>query len=353
MEATLRDGQIIAGGDARQRFYDARGYGVPISGNEIALSQVEAAHLLFRGDLTAVRIDGTAHSFREFLRAVDNPRFGTLFLVYLDLRQRGFYLSPACSPWSNQAPAAADFAVYKRGSGPEDGEIAHWIRVVGEREPLSPTALGTNVLAIVDEESEVTYFEPTHRSPRGSVDSLQSVLDSTTTVAATLLTDRVLCWDPPAVLYDPAFYGHPVGAREDSTAVDALQLSLLEAAHLVAAGWLTVDGGYDAVVDRGRSIEGNRFDRRLQVYAALRERGIVPKTGFKFGADFRIYDAVESIDELGHSPQLIRVLSSSASIAPRDLSLDVRLAHGVRKELVYAWPTADGVTFLAVSRLTP
>ncbi|ELZ57141.1 tRNA splicing endonuclease, partial [Halorubrum hochstenium ATCC 700873] len=32
----LRDGTVRVGGDARQRFYDGRGYGRPLDGNEIA-----------------------------------------------------------------------------------------------------------------------------------------------------------------------------------------------------------------------------------------------------------------------------------------------------------------------------
>ncbi|MFP4217504.1 MAG: tRNA-intron lyase [Salinarchaeum sp.] len=350
MEATLRDDRIVAGGDARQRFYDARGYGYPLGGNEIALSRVEAAHLLFRGDLNAVRIGGEGLGFKRFLERVDDTRFGALFLVYLDLRQRGFYLSPARSEWVDDPASNADFVVYKRGSGPEDGAVAHQIRVVGEREPLDPPALGECVLSVVDEESEVTYFAPERTDPKGTTDA---AIGAETVPEATLLTDRVICWDPPAGLYESAFYGHPLGSRDDAAASDALQLSLLEAAQLVAAGRLRIPGGYDAVVERGRAVEGDHFDRRLQVYAALRERGIVPKTGFKFGADFRTYDAIDSVENLGHSNRLIRVLAPSTSVVPRDLSLDVRLAHGVRKDLVYAWPADDGVEFLAVSRLTP
>jgi tRNA-intron endonuclease len=127
------------------------------------------------------------------------------------------------------------------------------------------------------------------------------------------------------------------------------------------------DGGVEAVATRGRDVEGERFDRRLRVYAALRERGVVPKTGFKFGADFRTYADVESVEDLGHSELLVRVLEPGHAFAPRDLALDVRLAHGVRKEMVFAIPDsgaetdaddetdADGgtVEWVSVGRLTP
>ena len=54
MNGHLRNGVVVVGGNARQQFHDARGYGRPADGNEIRLARVEAAHLLLRGDLSAV-----------------------------------------------------------------------------------------------------------------------------------------------------------------------------------------------------------------------------------------------------------------------------------------------------------
>ena len=188
---------------------------------------------------------------------------------------------------------------------------------------------------------------------------------------ADLLGDRALLWDPPESLYQQWFYGQPLADR-DAAAVEALQLSLLEAAYLAARGALAFDGGYDDVVEAGRAVEGDRFDRRLRAYAVLRESGVVPKTGFKFGADFRTYADVTDVDDLGHSERLVRVLPAGHEFLPRDLALDVRLAHGVRKEMVFALvsdgdPASDAsrappergsdgvgdVEWLAVRRLTP
>jgi len=48
------------------------------------------------------------------------------------------------------------------------------------------------------------------------------------------------------------------------------------------------------------------------------------------------------------------VLPADHTFAPRDLALDVRLAHGVRKDIVFALTAVDaGVDWLSVSRLTP
>ncbi len=349
MEGTLRDGVVHLSGNARQQFYDARGYGYPTGGNDIAVAPVEAAHLLFRGDLDAV-VDGDRRlGFREFLTEPGRDGFGLRFLVYADLRARGFYLSPARDRWTPSSAEldGVDFVVYPRGKGPEDGRVEYRIRVVGERQRVAASSLGECTLAIVDEESEITYFETGRPEIEGS-----TTVDLPETIPAVLFADRAICWEPPGNLYESGFYGQPLAER-NAEGIHGLQLSLVEAAQLAAAGAIDVEGGYEAVVEHGRAVEGERFDRRLYAYSTLRERGVVPKTGFKFGADFRTYADVESVEELSHSERLVRVLPPDHEFAPRDLSLDIRLAHGVRKEMAFALTDGESVDWLGVERITP
>jgi tRNA-intron endonuclease len=341
IEGTVVDDVVHVGHDARQRFHDARGYGYPLSGNEIALAPIEAAHLLARGDLASV--DGK--DFRAFLRATDDATLPVRYLVYADLRERGFYAAPADADWTEFATADTDLVVYPRGSGPGDGELAYRVRVSGERTDVPASALGNCVLAVVDEESEITYLETARPEITGDVDA---TLPSS--APADLLADRVTVWgDAAEALYDTAFYGTPLSGRD--TGVDAVVCSLVEAASLAAAGILDVDP--DAVVARGRDVEGERFDRRLAAYTDLRTAGVAPKTGFKFGADFRTYGAYDGPDALGHSERLVRVLPGEHAFPPRDLALDVRLANGVKKTMTYACVDETGVDWLAVTRLTP
>jgi tRNA-intron endonuclease len=335
MQGHLTDGTVEVGANARERYYDSRGYGRP-RGDGVVLSRVEAAHLLYRDDLDAV--DG--QDFASFL--AQHEDIVVDFLVYRDLRDRGFYLSPAREGWVDE-PSDIDFVVHPRGDGPWDDTAEHRVSVVGERASIPLRSLGDVVLAVVDEESEITYLDTDDEPVSGSSGM---AFDGTT--QGHLLDDRVLCWNPPGDLYERGFYGQQMG-RDD----DTLQLSLLEAAYLAETGYLNVEGGAEALVDRGRAVEGERFDRRLTVYRELRERGVVPKTGFKFGADFRTYADVESVEELGHSELLVRVLPADEVLSPRDLALDVRLAHGVRKEMVYALVGSDDVRWVSVSRLTP
>ncbi|QSG10542.1 tRNA splicing endonuclease [Halapricum desulfuricans] len=331
MELTL-DGSTVRGGrQARERFHDARGYGRVVDG-DLELAPVEAAHLLYRGDVETVRDAGSGDrlDFRALLSSDVVSEIDVL--VYKDLRDRGFYLSPTDEP-------NADFLVYPRGKGPWDDEIVHRIRAISERTALSARTLGETVLAVVDEESSITYLETGRPDVRGTTDA-----DLPRGVPAELLDDRVFVWEPPAVLYERGFYGQPL---DDG---GPLQLSLLEAAALARRGVLALPA--DGIVERGRTVEGERFDRRLAVYRALRDRNVVPKTGYKFGADFRTYADVEHVEELGHSELLVRVLPADHAFAPRDLALDVRLAHGVRKRMVFAL-VGETIEWLSVSRLTP
>ncbi len=365
MDATYDGDLVRAGRQAREQFYDARGYGRPDDGG-VVLAPVEAAHLLFRGDLDVVvdgreGHDGDRLDFRSFLASTAVSEVA--FFVYKDLRDRGFYLTPTLD--SRVGDETGDFVVYPRGKGPWDDTVAYRVRAVSERAEVTADELqalaaadgdGTGVLAVVDEESELTYLEIDSPTITGSTHH------DLEPVTGDLLADRVLVWDPPTSLHERAFYGQ----RLDENG-GPVQLSLVEAAYLASNGTLSVvdgegdagdaaqDGdGEQAVIERGRSVEGERFDRRLRVYSALRTAGVAPKTGFKFGADFRTYAHVDSVDDLGHSETLVRVLSPTYAFAPRDLALDVRLAHGVRKRIVFALTGATaGIEWLSVERLTP
>ena len=401
----LRGDAVRVAGDARQRFHDSRGYGRPLDGNEIELSRVEAAHLLFRGDLSGIvladadapdnaRGSGGAGGhdnaeevgFERFFvaSAAAADRFAVRYLVYSDLRDRGFYLSPAREPWAGgdaDVADAVDFVAYERGSTPETGNVKYPVQVVGERESLSAAGLAGRTLAVVDEESDITYFAATEGRVSGTTD-----YEPPPGLTGVLLSDRVVVWDAPERLYERGFYGQPLTGRA-AAVEDALQLSLLEAAALAADGRLSLSasvGAVDgetpvadvaaetddpaaAVVARGRAVEGERFDRRLAVYKRLREADTVPKTGFKFGADFRTYLDVETVDDLPHSEHLVRVVEPEHRFSPRELSLDVRLAGGVRKEMVFALAGtgngavedghgvggSDDIEWLSIGRLTP
>nr|MCR5852925.1 tRNA-intron lyase [Methanophagales archaeon] len=88
------------------------------------------------------------------------------------------------------------------------------------------------------------------------------------------------------------------------------------------------------------------FSAKFAVYEDLRERGLIPKTGFKFGSHFRVYEA--SCDK--HSAFLVHVLPAEHTFSTHELARAVRLAHGVRKRMLFAFIRNGGVKYVEVAR---
>ncbi|KXB05974.1 hypothetical protein AKJ53_01680 [candidate division MSBL1 archaeon SCGC-AAA382F02] len=89
---------------------------------------------------------------------------------------------------------------------------------------------------------------------------------------------------------------------------------------------------------------------KYRAYKDLRSRGLIVKTGLKYGAHFRVYERGEGPGS-GHSPYLVHAISENAELTPPDLTRAVRLAHGVRKKMIFAIVDNEGdVTYYSLSR---
>ena len=344
MHAELVDGEVRCPRSFTDRFHHPRSYGRVTADGALALQPAEAAHLLARGDLDAVETPDGACDLAGFLAVTDAA---TAFVVYRDLRARGFYCSPTAAGYPGAAADSGDLAVYPRGAGHADGEIAFTVTVCDDRAAVAPTELGDAVLGVVDEDAEVTYFAPERleRPPQAAPPEPPA-----TPVPARLLPDRVLVDSVDSLGAPAAFYGQPLRGR-DAT-VGPLQLSLVEAGYLAAAGWLALDA--DAVTAAAAARIGPRYAPLAAAYAQLRAAGYVPKSGFKFGADFRVYPPTADDPTATHSAELVHVRPADEPIAIRELSLHVRLAGGVRKRMVFAFTTAAGaIRWVAIARITP
>ena len=338
MQPTRTDGGVRLAGDARQRLHYARGYGRLVGDDALHLAPVEAAYLLYRGDVPD--IDG--HGFRSYITDHADPTLYRRFAVYKDLRERGFYLSP-------RVDGPIDFEVYERGSDPTGGPVAYEIRVHDERDRIAVQTLDPAVLGVVDGEGEVGYIAVDRVTLSGTVDTVRTA-DLTGRLAGT----RVLVWNPPQWLYKEAFYGRPIADRDDVE--DGIQLSLLEAHYLADCGAFADGPTTDRIAAAGRDHEGKQFPRRRAVYGQLRDVGMIPKTGYKFGTDFRVYTSFSTVEEMTHSSDLVRVLAPDAVLGPHDFARDVRLAHGVGKRMVFALAAGSretDVSWIAMKRITP
>jgi tRNA-intron endonuclease len=269
IQGRLSDGRIRLGPEALSDLYEQGYFGRP-RGKGLELSLVEAAYLLDRSRIRITR-EGKELDFRAFFQEASSLEKGFEFryVVYKDLRERGYYVQPG----------RPDFRVYPRGGHPGKSAAEFYVLVISERMPLplkeiiEPVRVAGQMrkklmLAIVDEESDITFYEAREKAMSGLMAKEEEG------GMATLLEDRVVLWDAEASqrLHEHGFYGKPVGER--------LQLSLVESAYLLEKGLIQLNDRSGAAVDleslmvRARQIESD-FDQKFSVYKDLRDKKLV------------------------------------------------------------------------------
>lgn len=145
---------------------------------------------------------------------------------------------------------------------------------------------------------------------------------------------------------------------------DVLELSLVEAYHLMDRNLLKVSKeGSELEKDEALeffSDEDSEFYHKLQAYSDLRERGFIVKTGFKFGAHFRVYPrGVNPYDEgpkkqEQHTKWVVHAVPEDEELSFSEMSRAVRLAQNIRATMLWAVVDSEsGVTYYEVERKTP
>ncbi|HXW67250.1 MAG TPA: tRNA-intron lyase [Thermoplasmata archaeon] len=348
-----RDGTARFTDPAESSAIYAKGYfGTVADEGGIRLDRYEAVYLAEMGRAEIAGRGGRRVEWPSvFRRAVRADRgFPVRYLVYRDLRQRGYVV--------RATPPPVDFAVLPRGGVLHKTPSRYWVEALSERVPFDLAALfeladraqsakKLLLLALVDEESDLTYYRVRRSAPSGA---LVPVPLARATVGW-LSDDRVTVHEPTAVegLGRALAYGSRVGSR--------LELSLIEAAYLVDTGQLALR---DAKT--GRAVSRERLERRARrldprfverraAYRDLRGRKLVVKTGFKYGAHFRAYPRNP---EHAHARYLVQAVPATHRAAWPEIAGGVRVAQGVRKEFVIAGVGDDGrIRFLALDRVRP
>jgi tRNA-intron endonuclease len=95
------------------------------------------------------------------------------------------------------------------------------------------------------------------------------------------------------------------------------------------------------------------FTIKYPVFRDLKDRGFCVKSGFKFGAHFRVYARGDKPGK-GHAIWLVHVLPEEAKIDMIVLSRAIRLAQNVRKKMIYAVVDRESeITYYRFDRITP
>lgn len=325
-------------------------YGVPQSGGGLKLELMEAIYLV-ESDRLSVASDGSPISAADLLRTGHKASegFEVRYLVFRELRQRGYVVKTSSPP--------LDFRVFPRGGAPNKTPSKWWVAAISERSTFELGSLLEHLdrtsdvhkkllLAVVDEESDVTYYEVKRATPRGKL----GALDISSPIEASLMADRVMVSDEEGVkaLYSGQFFGKHIGPL--------LQLSLIEAAFLVEIGALKLkDAKAGRAVNlatlkrRARETQPD-FDLRLSAFKDMKAKGLLVKTGFKYGSHFRAYEGDPSKQ---HARYLVHAVPEDYTAMWPEVSRAVRLAHGVKKEILLGRVTDKEVEYVSLSRYRP
>ena len=267
-----------------------RGYGTR-HGRCVHLRYEEALYLAERGfgDLNFTEI---------FENAMHSNNFDIRFFVYRDLRARGYLLKIRENCFFGKKSFGLSFYPVKAD------DFFSFENYIKRELPF--------IIAVVDGDGDITYYMVNTTEPEGAV--FERVKISNTIVS----NQRVFILDNPEPLKS---YGKNEGLFS--------HLSFMEAKYL----------------DENLDITTN--PEIYSVYSDLRNRGLIVKSGFKYGTHFRVYE--KSMDE--HARYLIHVPDRNEEM--QRVSRVVRVAHGVRKELLFARDTKNGVKYLSVSWIRP
>lgn len=324
-------GHVIRVDDTAQanRLHNKGTIGTPRAGNTLELSLVEAAWCVAEGRLTVTRnAKALAAADLIALGADGGERTEVEYLCYRDLRERGLVVRPA--------PGTSHFNVWPRGTAagePAFMNVARSDRHVAMVDDLLQGAAGGIVISVVDDDGGLTHYKLALDVPTGDVPPA-----NLPKAKGRLLADRVVVADRAAA---KAYATHFIGKPHEGGAF----LSLLEAEALRQRGLLAVDGD----VTRKAGAANPAFAATLPVFLDLQSRGVVAKSGFRFGTHLRGYRKAPD-DE--HAEWLIHCVGP-AGLPLSDLSRGVRLAHGVRKKFLIAVPARDGIQYVHVAWFRP
>jgi tRNA-intron endonuclease len=331
------------------QIYSKGYYGYPQSGGGLELDLLEALYLV-ESDRLVVDKGGEHVSLEGLIRAASEHHegFEILYIVYRDLRQRGYVVKADAGEF--------DFRVFPRGGTPSTTPTKHWVLAISERSACVVRSLFEEaersertrkelLLAVVDEEGDLTYYRASTGAPH-VVPKPKPEIEA----EGFLLEDRVMILDEAegSALFAQGFYGKKIGKT--------LQLSLIETAHLMAQGNVSIEYpasgksmSLSAFKKRASQIQPD-FELRLRAYDDLRKKGLVVKTGFKYGSHFRVYDGDP---DSHHSKYLVHAVPGDYETIWPEMSRAVRLAHGVKKDILFARVTKKQVDYLRLRRVRP
>jgi len=329
------DGTWVRLGSEGRTLYEQGGYG-RLEGTGLRLSPEEALYLMERN-----KIDVKDFGFDTLLGLfAGQPNFVRRYLVYRDIRERGYVIQPG----------PHDFRVFRRGHKPGAGKSRYLIRVLSERDLIEFDRLSRDVLtavnmrkqyllAVVDDEDELTYYEV-------RVQDLAPVgepAECSTPVQASLFGTYALAHLPPGTPLEEDWYGKRLDPER-------LLLRPIESIYLLRRQCLTITrDGEPMTTEQFLDVAAEKdveIREKERVFSDLREKGYIPRTGYKFGHHYRVYSGKKT-----HSEMLVHAVASGTSIPMSAVSRSVRLAHSVKKKMLFACIYNTDIRYVEFARI--
>ncbi len=164
IEAKLRRGKVMVEGDVASVLYEAGYYGTLKSPTRLVLEPEEALLLARRQRVTVNKSKDEVLEFSALLEelAEGNPGLWTRFLVYSDLRSRGYVVRTGYGK-------GLLFRVYPRGAKLNEATAQYFVCAISEGSPLKVGELDAFskqakrnrkklMLAVLDRQGETTYY---------------------------------------------------------------------------------------------------------------------------------------------------------------------------------------------------
>ncbi len=276
---------IIESGKGPSHIQSKYRVGRIISGT-LHLSAYEAVYLLEKKRISAE--NPSLNRLENLLPALKTDGgFIDRFYLFQQLKSRGFVVKME----------GEDMFYRKDSREPFQGPV----RLVREDVKVSFSMLHGNprcIYAAIDDDHDITYFMVESADPRGTIE--------TAIPAKARLLD---------------LQGQAATTDQDIPEWMGTQLSGIRLLNIFEAAMLS-----------GKISGGNPV---MQTFGDLVSRGFIVKTGFKYGANFRIYG--RSISQ--HAEFLVHVIDGTEEWYK--ISRAVRVAQGVRKEMLFAGYSGD------------
>ncbi|MHA1378365.1 MAG: tRNA-intron lyase [Candidatus Helarchaeota archaeon] len=165
VDALFQGGQIIIPANKAEFFIEHGYYGTKQDDGTLTLNNVEAILLLERNRIRVLNKAGKEYTYHEMINKFleTKPDFWVNYLVYKDLRGRGYIVRPGFGEGST-------YRIYGRGARVGVNPSKFVVFIITEGKALYLTELDkivraaksirkNLVLAVVDRQGEVTYYK--------------------------------------------------------------------------------------------------------------------------------------------------------------------------------------------------